>query len=281
MNEVAADAWYFTEGGERRGPVSFAELRGKVAEGGLNPRLDMVWKTGMEAWKPSGEIDGLFERAGVPAVEAVAPAAAPPPVAKAAPAPVSQPVVRTAAGHDEDPYAPPGEDVMEQLRKAKWPGVGRMGFLFMVVVFPAIWNIGLSVLAPEIDKNLIGMLLLVGLLVPVVISIMVTLQRFLNLGMSRWWFFGQLVPLLNLWLGYRLMACPAGYRYHKRMDGAGIALAMLYWLGILVSVFFFVVFVAMVVGAAGNPEQQQRIQEFLQNLQAQAASEVPAPAPQQ
>jgi hypothetical protein len=66
--------------------------------------------------------------------------------------------------------------------------------------------------------------------VPLLVLIHFSLKRLLNLGMSRWWLFGFLAPFLNLWLGYRCFACPAGYARHKQLDGPGIAIAIIYWL---------------------------------------------------
>jgi hypothetical protein len=33
-----------------------------------------------------------------------------------------------------------------------------------------------------------------------------------------------------MWLGYRCLACPSGFARHKKLDGPGIALAIIYWL---------------------------------------------------
>jgi hypothetical protein len=44
-------------------------------------------------------------------------------------------------------------------------------------------------------------------------------------------------PLLNLWVAYRCLACPAGYAYHRKLDVPGIALALLYWLTVLLAVW--------------------------------------------
>ena len=33
---------------------------------------------------------------------------------------------------------------------------------------------------------------------------------------------------MNIWLGYRLYACPAGYQTHKKLDGAGKVMVGVY-----------------------------------------------------
>ena len=55
--------------------------------------------------------------------------------------------------------------------------------------------------------------------------------------MSRWWYLAVFAPVLNLWVGYRCVACPSGYAHHKKMDVPGIALAALYWIAMLAGAF--------------------------------------------
>jgi hypothetical protein len=85
------------------------------------------------------------------------------------------------------------------------------------------------------------------------------LMRVWNLGMNRWWYLAMFVPILNLWMGYRCFACPAGYAYHKKMDGPGILLAIIYVLMILLGVCILAVF----YGAIHNPELQQQLRDAL------------------
>eukprot|EP00903_Cladosiphon_okamuranus_P003570 g3568.t1 len=54
--------WFVTHNGQQFGPVSLDDLKYEAERGELNPRLDMVWKNGMEDWIPSGDIEGLFEK---------------------------------------------------------------------------------------------------------------------------------------------------------------------------------------------------------------------------
>ena len=113
MNDTPQDAWFYTREGERIGPVSFSDLQIKAKEGSLNPRLDMVWTQAMEAWRPAGEIEGLFERRTSPEPqESLAPRA--------------------------DPYTPPqGESVEEKMAKeGGWPGSKRRVFLFFLFISP-------------------------------------------------------------------------------------------------------------------------------------------------
>lgn len=52
--------WYYSSKGERQGPISFDELKARARRGGLDPVTDLVWTEGMQDWKPSGQVAGLF-----------------------------------------------------------------------------------------------------------------------------------------------------------------------------------------------------------------------------
>ena len=116
MSDVQQDAWFYTREGEKIGPVTFSELKIKAAEGELNPRLDMAWTPGMEAWQPSGEIEDLFEK-------------------------------RTAAepqnlfGPPTDPYKPPkhGSAAEAMGKQGGWPGARRRSYLLVLFFFPSLW----------------------------------------------------------------------------------------------------------------------------------------------
>jgi hypothetical protein len=54
-----ADRWYYMQGRERQGPVSFPRLQTLAKEGWLTPD-DLVWKDGTPDWVPAGQVHGLF-----------------------------------------------------------------------------------------------------------------------------------------------------------------------------------------------------------------------------
>lgn len=254
MNDNPQDAWFYSMEGERLGPVSFSELRVKALEGKLNPRLDMAWTKGMPDWKVAGEIDGLFDRRSPADVTDFAPAA--------------------------DPYRSPDLDLMDETdaQAVVWPGARRRSYLFMTLLFPALWIGLVSVAAPLVTGQLgeqTGTFAVLGLAcVPALTAIYFGIRRYVNLGMSGWWIFGNLVPFLNIWLGYRSFACPAGYAFHKKLDGIGIFLAIVYWLMILLAVVSVALMVAVLLGAIGSPEMQKQLHDFLE-----AAQTAPAPTP--
>lgn len=253
MNEPPQDAWFYTREGERLGPITLSDLRVKVQEASLNPRLDMVWTQGMAEWKPAGEIEGLFERRSAPeAKESLAPPA--------------------------DPYKPPAQQsVADKMnREGGWPGARRRGFLMATILFPIVWNLavpfGIGLLAGQLGPEIIGVIMIGVVFVPVVVAVYYGIQRLANLGMSRWWYLGNFVPLLNLWVGYRTFACPAGYAYHKKLDGPGVALAILYVLVVVVAIISIAAAVALFFGSIGNPEMQEKLREVIRVAQERSMS---------
>lgn len=250
MSETPQDAWFCTIEGEKIGPLTLTDLRVKAQEGGLNPRLDMVWCAGMADWKPAGEIDGLFARRTTQEGRAD-------PVSTA------------------DPYESPEETMENPMRESEgWPGARRRGFLAATILFPIIWPFLVSMssgfLTQQLGSHITGVILMAAAFLPLVVVIWYSLARLVNLGMSRWWFLANLVPFLNFWVGYRCFACPAGYAYYKKLDGPGIALAIVYWLIVAVWILFMVAFIALLFGFAGDPAMQEEMRKLLRAAQERA-----------
>lgn len=65
----------------------------------------------------------------------------------------------------------------------------------------------------------------------------VAAMRLKKLGMSGWNLFWALVPLANLWLAWRLAACPEGYHKHHNLDTSGVWLTAIYGIGILLECY--------------------------------------------
>ncbi len=74
--------WYFARGGQRQGPVNFAQLQQMVSAGQVLP-ADLVWSGGMPAWTAASKVPGLLRAPPVapppPPAGAVAPASLAPP----------------------------------------------------------------------------------------------------------------------------------------------------------------------------------------------------------
>ena len=246
MNQSVEGAWYFSRDGQQSGPLSYAELKEKADEGLLKPRTDLAWKEGLAEWKPVGEIEGLFERRDT----------------------------AVALGGDADATLVADHEHDADFHDGEWPGARRRSYLFVILMLPllAVFLYGLAktsfptALTPELWR-LVERL---GPLVFAVIVFIVGLQRFANLGMSRWWYLGNFVPFLQLWTWYRCFACPEGYAVHKQMDGVGIFLAIIYWLMVVAAIAAVAFVIAILAGATGSPEIQQQFKDALEQLRTQA-----------
>ena len=253
MNRSARDVWFFSRDGQQSGPLTYRDLKEKADEGVLRPRTDLIWKEGMAEWRPIGEIEGLFERQ---------------PLVK--PEPAAEPYKGGAVA--QDPAQPGGSTADPGL----WPGVRRRLFLPGVFLFPTLWVFGLGfvpgLVGARLDPALMEKILLAANLVPLLVVFYLVVQRFANLGMSRWWFLGGVIPFLNIWLKYRLISCPAGYAVHKKMDGPGIFLAILYWSLVSLVVVAFVVVALTMAGSLGSPEQQEQLKKIFEQWNAEMRS---------
>lgn len=236
MDQQPEDAWFYSKGSSRHGPVTLEELQRRIDAAEVDASKDMVWQKGMTSWKPIREMQGVFRIPIAPTQPSSPPAQpSPPPRHFNPPSPDKSPTPGPVIGHPTSTSQPPSRG-----HSADWPGARRRSYLFAVIVLPVLWMILFPVatagLASFLGQNITGLFGTLGMLVPIVLIIAYKLQRLSNLGMSRWWFLAGLVPVLNLWIDYRCIACPAGYAVHKKMDGVGIMLAILYWLLVLVMV---------------------------------------------
>ena len=251
MSEATQVEWFYTRHGERIGPVTFSEMQAKARELELNPRLDMMWKQGMAEWKAAGEIEGLFEKKNAAETqEALTP-----------PAP--------------GPEASQSENTVAETmaKETDWPGARRRSLILMTFLFPMVWGalfgFGRPFLEAQFGPVIMNYIAMAAAFIPLIAAVYFGLMRLVNLGMSRWWFLGHFVPLLNLWIGYRCFACPAGYAYHKKLDGAGVVLAIIYWLLLLLGVAGVVL--SVMYAADAMPELQETLDKALR-LAREAAS---------
>ena len=231
--------WFLAVDGEKLGPVSRAEMEELVRLGGLDPRADMVWSEGMERWLPAGEIEGLFERRVPDEVEET-----PGMAATVTEEEIEEEEIM------EDELAPPR--FHSDLTRS-WPGAGRGEYFLSTTVLPMIGNVALAFITSVVSAELAKYVpvLSAGFLI---IAVYATMMRFSNLGMSRWWMFGLLVPVLNWWLGYRLFACPPGYVLTRKLDTLGWILAVLYWLMFVLVLAGAVALGVMMATGALSPE---------------------------
>lgn len=240
--EEKPDEWHYTAGADQAGPVTFDELKALAASGALHPRQDLVWCQRMDEWKPAGEIDGLYERKEKKVEE--------------------REVVITDTGD---------KPVFTEVDL--WSGATRRWYLLRLLVFPFIWIMIAALFAQFIGVRLSPgfqkLFLLIGIVVPVIVMIDVCFSRLTNLGMSKLWIIGYFIPLINLWVWYRSFACPAGYAKHKKMDGPGWLLAIVYWLAMVSLIGSSILIPATVSGlmqASGIHQQIESLRGQLEKV---------------
>jgi len=191
----SAIGWYVTHQGKAYGPVAFEDLKFEAKRGKLKPRLDYIWRQGLPSWVQAGEVDGLFE------------------------------------GQEVRPEEDQAIDdlVDHYFESREWGGMPRRWFLFCNVALPI--SIAASVLHywNHIQENQRMQILIACSSCVAVILLFSAVLRLKNLAMSRMWTVALFLPLINFWVGYRLIACPPGYQESKEMDVFGSLLTWLYW----------------------------------------------------
>jgi GYF domain 2 len=289
MEQAPQESWFYTQKGQRHGPISFEQLKAMVKQSDLDPLADMVWKHGLPSWKPLGEVMSMFSDpiASVPSASATAtkPAEAPKPTPqptqslKETPKPID--TSKPAPNQTDAPKETPPKKKSKMIETVQFskspasakdlqtPGVYRPSYFIFAILLPLLISGGLPFLLPlagaAISPQIGGLITLAASLILIAVGIIFTLMRLTNLSMSRWWYLASFVPILNLWLGYRCFACPAGYAEHGKMDRAGIVLAFLYWLILIIivvgMVFGMMVFYNLI---ANDPEFKDQLRQLIQ-----------------
>jgi uncharacterized membrane protein YhaH (DUF805 family) len=203
--------WFFTKDGGQEGPVTPELIKGLANAGQLDPATTLVWHEGMADWKTLAE-SGLLATGGLPTPTLPTPRA-------------MDPVTVS-------PYLASEQIAQGTGRPVHHPGYGRLRYfltnLVVTVVFYAVMMIVIfAALASGGGGGsngagaAVGIGIFVGALIMMAISFLVAYQRVKNLGMSGWALLWTLVPFVNIWIGWRMIACPAGYEDHRTLDTAG------------------------------------------------------------
>jgi uncharacterized membrane protein YhaH (DUF805 family) len=211
------DQWYIARNGQQEGPVTSQQIQALAKAGSLDPATGMVWREGLPDWITLGDSGLLAETGSVPPV-AVSPN-------------ITNPY--HVSERTRNSVAEKGSD-----SSVDYPGYGRLRYflslLVTTIVFYAIlFAVVFAILS---GKNGSGgaPALVMGLLflLVVVSNLYFGVQRLKNLGMSGWAMLWSLVPIMNVWIYWRMAACPAGYEHHRVLDTpakviTGLAIGMM------------------------------------------------------
>ncbi len=197
------------------------ERVGSLARSGaIDPATTLVWRQGLKDWMTLGESGILAEIGSIPQVAPVQ--------ASNNPYQVSE---RTRNALDE-----PRQGAM-----IEYPGYGRLRYFLITMVFTILCY----AIAAAIGFAMYGSKPNIGVVVLVVIavfsamlagSIYIGVQRLKNLGMSGLALFWMFVPFMNMWLGWRMIACPPGYEDHRTLDTPAKVITGI-WIGSMVLAF--------------------------------------------
>ncbi|NND96350.1 MAG: hypothetical protein HKN47_03350 [Pirellulaceae bacterium] len=99
-------------------------------------------------------------------------------------------------------------------------GIGRLAYFGYSFLAAIVYNIALVAMGAALGEN--AMFAVIPLmLIYFGVLFWIIAQRMINAAYSPWWCLGMLVPILNILVGIRAIACPEGYGDHGQLDTAG------------------------------------------------------------
>ncbi len=243
--------WYYTDKtGQQAGPISTAELQ-KLASSKTIPSTSLVWKNGMPDWKPLSQVQELMVSESSPVSSRPAP--------EESVSTVTDPVAEEASSASINPYEAPTVSSEEQqfsYETARYGGVGRLAYFLYSILASIALEGGKFALGLTPGGESAGQetgILIFGL-VSIVISIALMFARFKNIGMSRWWAFGFLVPILNIFVSIWLISRQEGWVESRQLDTAGKVIAWICWGLIAIIIIAVVGMVFFAYQAASAPQ---------------------------
>jgi hypothetical protein len=286
--------WYYTQHGERKGPVTLEVLRGAIEHMKIDREKDLIWGPGLSEWVTMDnvpELQGLaagppsVAPAGPPEITASAKVEPPAPIAPTVspPSPPASGIGSAPKPADApasaNPYESPESleddtalaDAMAARREGESStGMGRLAYFLwsllinvagVMVVFSIAGKYKTLVDETGVREDGLVVGVLATILVLGILGLVVSLSRLKNLSMSRWNFLWSFVPFANIWLGFRMIACPPGYAQHKKLDVAGKVMLVLFVVYILFCIATPVLFSGASYYKEAADKAQQQIEE--------------------
>lgn len=222
--------WYLSRSGEQEGPFTAAQIGEFLSSGQLRASEAHAWKEGMAEWKTIAE-SGVLAEAAMSGTGAAA---------RTVPTPSAQPVQQAQAGLSAaaplNPYTAPSvtQAAVVQPEVGRYPGFGRLAYVGMQILLMIVLLVLVFIASAVTGQDLqgAGIATLLVLLVSTAGGIYIGLKRVQNLGMSGWAILWSFVPIMNIWIGWRALACPEGYEDHRQLDTAGKVITGL-WIALI------------------------------------------------
>lgn len=102
---------------------------------------------------------------------------------------------------------------------AAYGGIGRLAYFGWSFLAGMVYNLAAFMIGASGESAIV--LMIPVLLVYLGVLFWIVAQRMINTGYSPWWCLGMLVPILNILVAVRCIACPEGYADHRTLDTPG------------------------------------------------------------
>lgn len=263
--------FYGDNSGGTVGPVPFSELD-RLHQIAALPAEAWVMEEGGSEWKA---LAGVLTAGGVPVLKPAL-AAAIPRTATGAFRPPPAGNGHITSHHTPNPYAAPHAPVGRTVvRYRPTGGIGRLQFivfslLLQLLFFGGLFAVGAGLFREGgftreqidlvIDRHLAAVVVMV--VIQGIASIVLSVLRIRNIGWPWYYWFLQMVPLVNIWFAIALLAYPPGYARHGRFDTASRVIA-----GIVAGFIVIGIVLSMVFG--------KRIEEELEKNSKKSPPVVP------
>ena len=139
------------------------------------------------------------------------------------------------------------------MASSETSGIGRIAYLFLTLGLWIVVGLLFVLLVlltpltlPSVDsgeqlEGWVLMFIAVAAVANALVTICAVFLRLRNLGMTTWWMLGLLLPFIDLWLIWRMLACPAGYADHRELDLYGKVVSLIILLPVLVPAAVFII----------------------------------------
>lgn len=216
--------WFYSTGDKQQGPVTEVHFKSLIQNNVITPDT-LVWKEGMAEWLPLSALNIVIET---------------PPPAVAETTDDSY-VSDYNEEYEDNPYAAPmtepsyapGDIIHEH---GVYEGITRLPYFIRTFIASIVFGVLAVFLGFTSGEPSLGLFLLVFIVFAIVI-IRFAIQRIRNIGLSAWWLLLLFVPIVSNILSIGLMACPEGFAQERKMDTAGIVIAVIFGLIFIASLF--------------------------------------------